>query len=294
MRSKILFAFIALFSINFLHAQGSLEQRVDTLEKQVRELRLLHNLQASATEAHNPLSGNGNVKFGYPGGKGTLLVKDYYVILHDDVNKEPEWVTYHLTKEDLTGTAARTDDFRADPALPAGRRAELADYKNSGFDRGHMASAADFKRSDVAISETFLLSNMCPQRPNLNRIMWEKLEEEVRALAGAHGSIWIFSGPLYLDGSGKPAHPQKFIGPDSVAVPTHFFKVILCEHPSGTHEMFAFIMENKITPLTGAPKDYIVSVDSVESVSGLDFFSALPDSEENRLESEVQTNGPIH
>ena len=151
-----------------------------------------------------------------------LLVKEFFVICHDMEQEIPEWVTYHLTRENLQGTTQRTDDFRPDPELAPGERAELVDYRNSGYDRGHMAPAADFKRSQEAMSETFLLSNMAPQRPSLNRGIWERLEREVRSLADAHGSIWVFTGALFLDGSGNPSSPVSFIGPNRVAVPTHF------------------------------------------------------------------------
>jgi endonuclease G len=155
-----------------------------------------------------------------------------------------------------------------------------------------MAPAADFKRDTAAMSETFLLSNMAPQRPRLNREIWAHLEDQVRSLVQERGSIWIFTGALYLDSLQNPTTPVAYIGPDSVAVPTHFYKVILCEHPDGSHEMFAFVMPNSLAP-QGEPRDYIVSVERVQHLSGLDFFSALPDSEEHRLEAVVNSNWPI-
>jgi endonuclease G len=156
-----------------------------------------------------------------------------------------------------------------------------------------MAPAADFKRNRVAMSETFLLSNMAPQHPNLNRRMWQQLEAQVRHLADTHGRIWIFTGALYLDAAGSPAGPVGFIGLNRIAIPTHFFKAILCEHASGAHEMFAFIMPNRLEPVAGQPLDYVTSVDRVEQLAGLDLFSELPDAEEDRLEALVPTNWPI-
>jgi endonuclease G len=239
------------------------------------------------------LVGNDNVKYGYPGGRGIVLKKQFYVILFDTTTFVPEWVTYHLTKENLQGNANRKNSFRPDPDLPRERRSELEDYKKSGFDQGHMAPAADFKRCDEAMSETFFLSNMAPQRPNLNRITWSHLEDEVRSLADKHGSIWIFTGPLYLDNFDHQGQPREHIGPDNVAVPTHFFKVILCEHSDGQREMFAFIMKNQVGKLPGTSKGFIVSVRKVEELSGLNFFHRLPDDEETRLETTAATNWPI-
>ena len=239
------------------------------------------------------LEGNDNIKYGYPGGRGVVLAKQFYVILFDTTTLVPEWVTYHLTKESLQGDAHRKNNFRPDADLPEGKRSELVDYKDSEFDRGHMTPAADFKRSEEAMSETFFLSNMAPQRPNLNRIAWSHLENEVRDLVNRHGSIWIFTGPLYLDSLDHRGQPIAHIGPDNVAVPTHFFKVILCEHSDGQREMFAFIMKNQVGKLPGTSKDYIVFVRKVEELSGLNFFHRLPHSEETRLETTAAMNWPI-
>lgn len=287
-----------LVSASLAAQTPTLEERVTRLEQQVQQLRALHGLdtglvvQRADTSTPAELRGNENVQWGYPGGRGTVLVKQHFVILYDGRYKVPTWVTYHLTADELRGAEPRTNNFRPDPALPSGERSELADYRNSGYDRGHMAPAADFKRDQAAMSETFLLSNMAPQRPRLNREIWAHLEEQVRSLVQTQGSIWIFTGALYLDSLQNPTLPKDYVGPDSVAVPTHFYKAILCEHPDGSHEMFAFVMPNSLAPITGEPRDYIVSVDRVQHLSGLDFFAALPDSEEHRLEAVINTNWP--
>ena len=239
------------------------------------------------------LAGNDNIHYGYPGGKGIVLTKQFYVILFDTTTLVPEWVAYHLTKENLQGKANRKDNFRPDLDLPEGKRSELEDYKKSGFDRGHMAPAADFKRSDEAMSETFFLSNMAPQQPKLNRGIWSKLEDQVRSLAETHGSIWIFTGPLYLDSLDHRIAPKEHIGPHNVAVPTHFFKAILCEHPDGQHEMYAFVMKNQLEKLPGTSKDYVATVRRVEELSGLNFFHRLPDDEEKLLETTPVTAWPV-
>jgi endonuclease G len=135
---------------------------------------------------------------------------------------------------------------------------------------------------------------MSPQTPNLNRRMWEQLESQVRSLAQAHGRIWIFTGSLFLGENGGPATPENQIGANHVAVPTHFYKVILCNHGNGNYEMFAFLMPNQREMLSGTPRDFIVSVDRIEQLTGLDFFSALPDELEEKLEKTVTTNWPVN
>lgn len=276
----------------------TLEQRVSRVEQQVQQLRQLHGLDSAQvalpdTSLPPGVRGNNNLRWGYPGGRGTVLVKEHLVILHDNARRLPTWVTYHLTAADLQGTATRTENFRPDPALPAGQRSELVDYRNSGYDRGHMAPAADFKRDEAAMSETFLLSNMAPQRPNLNRRIWERLESQVRSLVQTRCEIWIFTGALYLDNLQHPVEPADFIGPDSVAVPTHFYKVMLCQHPDGVRELFAFIMPNSLDPIPGQPTDFLVTVDSVQRLSGLDFWAALPADEQTRLEALLNDSWPV-
>ena len=297
MKRFLILALLAVwFTVPFVLVVGqqpTVEQRLERLEQKIDQLsrRLGINLEEPADLSG--LSGNEHLRFGNPGCDGNLLVKPQYVICHRNDWKIPKWVTYHLSAENLQGNAARSDDFRPDPELPEGQRSELADYRNSGFDRGHMAPAADFKRSKVAMSETFLLSNMTPQTPNLNRRMWANLEDQVRSLANTHGSIWIFTGSLFLDAEEKPVQPARHIGPNQVAVPTHFYKAILCDHGGGNFEMFAFILPNQRPVLSGTPRDYIVTVDKVQQLSHLDFFAGLPDEQEKRLETTKATNWPV-
>ena len=111
-----------------------------------------------------------------------LLKKTYLIICYNKGWKIPLWVGYELTKSQIEGNVRRTNDFRPDPALDDQFTAKLKDYKGSDFDRGHMAPAAAFKADQVGMSGTFLLSNIAPQTPALNRIAWRKLEAEVRTL----------------------------------------------------------------------------------------------------------------
>lgn len=269
----------------------SLELEIQKLQHQLDELRQHLSLLTAQPIPHpipDELRGSENVQFGFPGGEGKILDKQFFVILYDPKLKIPCWVGYHLTREELEeNNAPRSDRFEPDPDLSPEERAELDDYKGSGFDRGHQAPAADFHRSEEAMEETFLLSNICPQRPSFNRGVWAKLEDEVRAVAENTGSIWIYTGALFLDDEGRKSAPHQFIGPDSVAVPTHFFKVILVEHAPASHEMFAFILKNQEAPQPGALVNYQVTVDSVQRVSGLDFFDVLPDPEETWLEHHI-------
>jgi endonuclease G len=269
----------------------TIEQRIRALEREVADLRqrLPTVIPAGAPLAAPPSTADGfannvHLQWGFPGGSCSPLNKDVYITCHDNERRLPQWVTYRLRRQDLENPVSeRTDDFRPDPELEAIARAELADYRSSGYDRGHMAPAADFKRSDDAMSTTFLLSNMAPQRPNLNRRIWAQLEDQVRQLTQSHGRVWIFTGALYLDGNDRPTTPAATIN-GRVAVPTHFYKAILCEHANGNRELFGYLLPNQLDPIADPLDSFAVTVDRLEELSGLDFFAALPDAEETQLQ----------
>lgn len=187
---------------------------------------------------------------------------------HNPERKTPDWVAEHLTRERANTAAPRSDDFRADPDLAPGKRAELSDYKGSGFDRGHMAPAANMRWHKDAMSESFFLSNMAPQiGPGMNRGIWAALEERVRAWAVTRGEVYIFTGPIYVP-AGAPA---KTIGGNRVAVPSHFYKIVF--DPVRV-EAIVFILPNESLKTKDLPK-FIVSVRDVEQVTGLNFLSNI-------------------
>ncbi len=208
------------------------------------------------------------------GTRNELVRHTGYVVSHNSKWKIPNWVGYELTRREVAGTNPRNDAFAPDPDV-RGHKAELADYKGAGYDRGHMAPAADMKWSKKVMRESFYLSNMCPQNPSLNRGDWNDLEEVVRKWAKRDSAIVVVCGPIV---SKRPVT----IGHGKVAVPKAFFKVVLspyAKHPSA----IGFIMPNEKgnNPL----RSYAKSVDDVEQATGFDFFSSLPDSVETVVES---------
>jgi endonuclease G len=221
-----------------------------------------------------------HILYGYPGTKGTILYRKGYVLAHDNLKKVASWVSYHLTDAYLVQNVPRTDDFRPDPDLPKGQRAELVDYNKSGYDRGHLAPAEDMRRDEQTESETFLLSNMSPQvGVGFNRQIWKYLEAKVRTWAKKRKNIYVMTGPIYAD------KDYKTIGPNKVAVPSHFYKIIVSCTPKGRNiDAIAFIMPNKnlgATPI----KNYITTIDEVEKETGLNFMRGLEDLTEKKLEA---------
>lgn len=192
----------------------------------------------------------------------------------------PNWVSYELTRDETEGKLDRSDDFEVDPKVK-GVCPSNEDYKRSGYDRGHMAPAADMKWNSTVMKECFYYSNMCPQKHSLNAGRWKTLEEKVRDWAQQDSAIVIVCGPIVDKG-------YSTIGNARVAVPQRFFKVILAPFLKKPRAI-GFIMKNEKEELPLS--SYAVSVDRVEKITGLDFFSALPDDVENSIESSNSTYG---
>lgn len=214
--------------------------------------------------------------YGLPGQYGELLCRKGYLLSHDSVKKTPVWVAERMTRERLQAKLKRTDKFRPDLDLPKGQRAELSDYKGSGYDRGHMAPAADMAWDEQAMSESFYLSNMVPQAgEGMNRGIWADLEGKVRKWVEKRGELFIYSGPIYREGA------VKTIGRNRVAVPAALYKVIL---DPARQEAIALIMPNEALRREDMPQ-YLVPVREVEKQTGLDFFSTLPQVDQDRIET---------
>ena len=208
----------------------------------------------------------GYAKYGLPGQSGTLLCRKGYLLAHDPVRKTPIWVAEHLTSDKARGSNERANNFQPDPDLIKGERAELLDYKGSGYDLGHMAPAGDMKWDQQAMMESFFLSNMVPQTGiGMNQGIWKDLEERVRLWAINRGEIHIYTGPIYAK------VPPDSIGTNKIAVPTHLYKII---YDPVTIEAIAFIMPNTKLKSSDMPR-YIVTIREVEEKTGLNFLSKL-------------------
>ena len=215
----------------------------------------------------------------------------HYAICYRESYEQAEWSAYCLTEEELVKNAGRTDDFRSDPEITTGS-ASPADYKKSGYDRGHLSPAADFAFDEKAMSETFYMSNMSPQKGSLNRGIWKDLESEVRLWAKNFGRVYVVSGPVLE----KSASEYQAIGENGVSVPEFYYKVILAPlyadeadkaSPENADSVIAmaYIFPNE--KCEGSLDDYAVSVDEVEKRTKLDFFALLEDKVENEVEAKT-------
>lgn len=243
--------------------------------------------QVAAVPKSNTLSShvkrtddNEHILFGYPGHEKFILYRRGYVLGYNPEKKVADWVSYHFTDAYCVRNIGRTEDFRPDSDLPLGQRAELEDYKGSGYDRGHLAPAADMARDTQTMLESFLLSNMTPQvGVGFNRGIWKKLEEKVRNWVRQRKNIYVFTGPIFASSN------YKTIGPNHVAVPTHFYKIVVCCTEAGENlDAIAFILPNQQNPDNKLPQ-FITSISEIEKLTGLDFMHELDDDTEVKLET---------
>lgn len=217
--------------------------------------------------------------FSWPAyGQDDLVVEhEGYTLAYDEGIEQAKWVAYTLTASNLgKKTGKRKDNFRSDTFVRTAS-ADPDDYRNSGFDRGHLAAAADFSWSQEAIDGTFFMSNMSPQVPAFNRGVWKKLEEKVRGWGVVDKELFIVTGPIVERGA-------KRIGKNKVAVPQKFYKIVL-DLSEPEVKAIGFILKNE-----GSSKDFMefaVTIDSIEKITGLDFFPMVPDDLENELEGAI-------
>ena len=202
----------------------------------------------------------------------SMKLKRYcYTVSYNAKTRQPNWVMWQLTRRHVKQRKKGVwNEYREDTELPSKIRSALADYTSSGYDKGHMCPGGDCNWDDEGRDETFLLSNMCPQNPNLNRGDWKEIEIACRKWAKRYGNIYIVCGPIFLK-----SQKHKRIGPNQIPVPEAFFKVVLCAEPSNPKGI-GFICRN--TDGNRKKDFYVNSIRQVERVTGHQFFPNLEDS----------------
>lgn len=211
---------------------------------------------------------------------GQVVHHNGYSLSYSEAHEQAEWVAYELKKSHLSSTNYKRPYFEIDQAIKTGA-AHWRNYKNSGYDRGHLCPAADRRYTKEAHDETFLTSNISPQQHQFNSGIWNKLEQKIRYWANKYDGVYVVTGGVL---KGK----LKTIGDEQVAVPNQFYKVLI-DNNNGTPKMIAFLLphEESDKPLY----EFVVSVDEVEAITGIDFFPQLEDSIENKLEASSSYKG---
>lgn len=207
------------------------------------------------------------------------LFRKSYTVSYNGDSKCPNWVAWHLTTEHVDGEISRLNYFIEDEQVPI-PRATNDDYRRSGWSRGHMCPAGDNKWDTEAMRESNLLTNICPQHASLNSGLWNVIERDCRKWAKRYGDLYIVCGPVYLN------REHETIGMNKVVVPEAFYKVILRLNPEPS--AIGFIVRNN----EGKKKkdQFVNTVDEVERITGIDFFPALPDDIENKVEAYANLN----
>ncbi len=208
----------------------------------------------------------------------------YYGFAYSPKLKGSYWVAYILTAKMVKNKKVDRDDeeFTKDPLLSE-NYALSSDYYGSGYDRGHMCPAGDMHFNQTAMSECFYMTNIDPQKAGLNRGIWRELEEQVRDWAVDNDSLYIVVGAVYVK------NPKK-IGKNKVAVPSILYKVVADISQKDGYKAIAFVFKNKDYPDDADFMDYAISVDSLEHLTGIDFFANFQNEDVEKIETNLDKN----
>ena len=220
-----------------------------------------------------------------------LLFNRLYMVGYSYLFRQPRWAMQMIDDSTMACPGEefdRLDNFREDMRVPELFRSTSADYDHSGYDRGHLINSADSKGSKIINSETFLLSNISPQKPNFNRQIWLTLENAVRDLANKEEvhEVYTVCGPLFRVGD-----PIEVIGENKVFVPDAYFKCILVEQakPDTVNQlmMWAFRIPNTdVGDKTLA--DFLVKTQDVEKQAGLQIWNNLKGDKADTLKNKIE------
>ena len=216
----------------------------------------------------------------YPGSI-KILENEGFVVGYCERRKNPAWVCYRIFRDAIEKGPKRPSRFSVDDRTKA--RVSHDDYTRSGYDRGHMAPnwAIALRYGEEAQKQTFLMSNIVPQKPNLNQGPWRELEEDVAKWYGNEfEEVWVMTGPVYDDEVTKLE--------SGVEIPDAFFKIIVDQKDDGSVRVMSVLMEQTIVRRANW-EDYLVSVDVIEEVTGLDFLPGLESETEALLEKKTSS-----
>ncbi|XP_029295643.1 endonuclease G, mitochondrial-like isoform X2 [Cottoperca gobio] len=252
------------------------EQRPEGLPELLSKIPVLPVPRVEASELTVSPGGSGALmKYGFPS-LANIKTRESYITSYDPRTRTASWVIERLNPASLNGPSDRKYcDFKEDDSVHVFHRSTNADYRGSGFDRGHLAAAANHKWSQKAMEDTFYLSNVAPQNPNLNQKTWNNLEKLCRSLTKRHLNVYVCTGPLYLprqEADGKLYVRYQVLGRNHVAVPTHFFKVLILEQAEGRGvELRSYVLPNEPIDEKIPLERFLVPIETIERAAGLQF-----------------------
>lgn len=211
-----------------------------------------------------------------PTSNGEIVKHKYYTLSYLEKFEQAEWVAYTLTSNQLTNDNRERPYFEVDRKVSTAS-ADWKNFKNSGYDKGHLCPAGDRRFSEEAYNETFLTSNAAPQEHNFNAGIWNRLEQYTRRMAKKHKEIYVITGSSF-------ARSKKTIGYEHVSVPSYFYKIIVYKENDELQSKSFLIPHYNYTQIYN---DYITSIDRIEQFTQIDFFPLLDEAIEAKLESEI-------
>ena len=276
--------FVALLVLPLMAIGQDPAERIHELEEQLIELeRTKASIDDEMEELlllqlHNDLFANGLPKLE----EGEVLIDhSAMALVYDEEHEHAKWVAHIILPAIVNGQIGRTNDFREDPKVTTGT-AVKADYWYSGYDRGHLAPSADFRWSKTALSESYFYSNMSPQLPEFNRQSWAALEDRLRRyVAFSREQVYVVSGAILTDDLPKMQNEER---ENEVSIPELYYKVVV-DLEGDDKKGIAYLMKNGVNdhPVVS----YAVPIDSIEALSGIDFFASLDPELQALLESDA-------
>lgn len=212
--------------------------------------------------------------------KGEMVRHKFYTLSYVEDHEQAEWVAYELKKSDIIYSNHKRPYFIDDPEVKT-ESASWRNYIRSGYDRGHLCPAGDRRFSKEAFDETFYTSNISPQRNDFNAGLWNRLEQKTRYWAKKYDGLYVVTGSVLTSNLKK-------IGKENVSIPEYFYKVLI-DKSNGEYKAIGFLVPHKES--NNALYTYVVPIDKIEKMTGIDFFSKLPDAVENKIEKSSDYKG---
>ncbi len=285
--------FLLIVAWSDARAQSCSCQVSDRKESAYDELLKLSNSERGDAEAiHLP--------FGVPVTAGasneTLLHNEHYIINYDADLRVPTWVAYRLRDLEVV-PADRLNCFRRDVRIQSNEAAFCADYEEPVFDRGHMVPRSDMNRSEAAMINTFVFTNMVPQHDRFNRRIWAHFEGRVRKWTVERSEVYVITGAVFDNDADVQRDPDSakitIKAGSEVAVPSHFYKILITDRPNQAMDALAVLLPHVDSSPSGAGasdqflRDHTVSIRDIEAITGIDFNPAIDDGVEDSLETAV-------
>ncbi len=258
---KVLFLFVFLFSCDKKEKTGIEASLSEEVKKDT----------SNRTDRTTATFTTANFDYFPTSTTGVVINHEAYTFSYAEPYEQAEWVAYTLSKEDLSNQNFKRPLFTEDKAVKSGS-ASWRNYKQSGYDKGHLCPAGDRKKNYKMFEETFLTSNIAPQLHHFNDGVWNRLEQKVRYWATKYDGLYVVTG-------GVLSENLKTIGKENVAVPNYFYKILMTKKGD---KMIGFLVPHAVSdrPLY----EFVVDVDTIEKLTGIDFFPQLPDAIENKFE----------